>query len=104
MSLRTLFYGFIALSAVGISVPALANPPANNGGIIVETNSNTVINGSGNSATNASNQNVSNDVSGRGNGSPDITVRSTQNCNIIGDDNRCTNRSTQTVNNRSRSR
>jgi hypothetical protein len=102
MPLRKLFLGFIALSAVGTSVPALANPPANNGGILVESNSNTVITGSGNTATNSSNQSVRNDVAGRNAGSPPITVRSNQNCDILGDGNRCTNRSTQSVNNRSR--
>jgi hypothetical protein len=104
MSLHKLFYGFIALAAVGSTVPALAVPPANNGGITVESNSNTVITGSGNRATNSTNQSVRNDTAGRTNGSPDITVRSNQNCDILGDRNSCVNRSTQSVNNRNRAR
>jgi hypothetical protein len=102
MSLHKLFYGFIALAAIGSAVPALAVPPANNGGILVESNSNTIITGSGNRANNSSNQSVRNDTSSRTNGSPDITIRSNQTCDILGDRNSCVNRSRQSVNNRNR--
>jgi nitrate reductase cytochrome c-type subunit len=92
MSLRNLSCGFCALIALAVGNPALAQ--TNNGGVVVNINSNTTINGSNNTATNSNTQNVRDSSTNRG---PGITVRSIQTCDITGNSNNCINRSNQTV-------
>jgi uncharacterized protein YdeI (BOF family) len=92
MSLRNLFCGLFALVSL-VSAPAFAQ----NTGITINNDQNTVISGSGNNAQNNSNQSVRDSRGSRNTGDTGVSLNNKQTCDILGDNNSCTNNSTQSV-------
>ncbi len=92
MSLRNLSCGLFALVSLA-GVPAFAQ----NTGITINNDQNTVITGSGNNAQNNSNQSVRDSRGNRNTGDTGVSVNNKQTCDILGNNNSCTNNSTQSV-------
>lgn len=92
MSLRDLSCSLFALVSLA-GAPALAQ----NAGITINNDQNTVITGSGNSAQNNSNQSVRDSRGARISSDAGISVNNKQTCDIFGNNNSCVNNSTQSV-------